>query len=303
MDDIKTTFKKVLKSKFIIGAFNFYNLETLQAILEAGEKAKSPVICATSESALEYMGVDTAVLMFQSLITKKKYPAYLHLDHGKSYENCKKVIDAGFDSVMIDASDKPFKKNVEMTRKVVEYAKKHGVFVEAELGSLAGIEDDVKISESQARFTDPEEAKYFIEMTGIDSLAIAIGTSHGAYKFKGEPKLRLDILREIEQTIGKFPLVLHGASTVDKHLVDDINKFGGDLRDAKGVSVDDLKEIKDKHNVCKINVDTDLRLAFISAIREHLQKNPSEINPRKFLSKAKNKMIEIVQNKIEKIFK
>lgn len=303
MNNIKNTFKKALKQKFVIGAFNFYNLETLQAILDAGEKTKMPVICATSESALRYMGIETAVLMFQALIENKKFPAYLHLDHGKSFEICKKVIDAGFDSVMIDGSHLPFKENVALTQKVVKYAKKHNVFVEGELGSLAGIEDDVNVSVNQAKYTNPREAKYFIEMTGVDSLAIAIGTSHGAYKFKGEPKLRLDILAEIEKEIGDFPLVLHGASTVDKFLVDNINKFGGAIKEAKGVSLKDLKTIRKNHNICKINVDTDLRLAFISAIREHLKENPSEINPRGFLTKGKDVMTNIMEEKINKLFK
>lgn len=303
MESILKIFKESLKKKFIIGAFNFYNLETLQAILDAGEQCKAPVICAVSESALSYMGIDTAVLMFQTLIKNKKYPAYLHLDHGRTYEICKKAIDVGFDSVMIDASSLSFKENVKLTKKVVNYAKKYNVFVEAELGSLAGIEDDVKIEDYNAKFTNPEEAKYFVELTGINSLAVAIGTSHGAYKFKGEPKLRLDILTEIEEKLGKFPLVLHGASTIDTKLIDNINKFGGDIKEAKGISKTDLKEISKKHNISKINVDTDLRLAFISSVRESLSQNPSETNPRSFLLKAKNKMTEIIKNKINNFYK
>jgi fructose-bisphosphate aldolase class II len=303
MDNIFKVFNNSLKKHFTIGAFNFYNLETLQAILEAGEQCRTPVICAASESALKYMGIDTAVMLFHSLSKNKKYPAFLHLDHGKSYQICKKVIDAGFDSVMIDASHLNFKENVKLTKKVVEYAKKHGVFVEAELGALAGVEDDVKVSDSNAKFTNPEEAKYFIDLTGINSLAVAIGTSHGAYKFKGEPKLRLDILTEIEKRVGAFPIVLHGASTVEPELVDTINKYGGKIEKAKGVSIKDLKEIVKKHNVCKINVDTDLRLAFIAETRKGLYSNPSETNPREFLLSAKEKMIEIIKNRIEKVFK
>ncbi|MDD4110709.1 MAG: class II fructose-bisphosphate aldolase [Clostridia bacterium] len=301
MKDIFSVFKDSLKNHYIIGAFNFYNLETLQAILNAGEECKTPIICAASESALDYMGIDTAVLMFQSLIKNKKYPAFLHLDHGKTFEVCKKVIDAGFDSVMIDASSLPFKENVELTKKVVKYASKNGVFVEAELGSLAGVEDGVKGKD--IRFTDPEEANYFIQMTGINSLAVAIGTSHGAYKFKGNPKLRLDILTEIENRIGKFPLVLHGASSIDPKLIKNINKFGGGIENASGVAIKDLKEIKKSHNVCKINVDTDLRLAFISAVREGLYTKSTEINPRNFLNKAKNEMVNIIKDKINNIFK
>lgn len=303
MKNIFSTFKKALDKNFIIGAFNFYNLETLQAIMEAGEECRTPIICAVSESALNYMGLDTAVLMFQSLVKDKKYPAYLHLDHGNNYEICKRAIDAGFDSVMIDASSLSFKENVKLTKKVVKYACKNKVFVEAELGSLSGIEDDIKISNNNAKFTNPEEARYFIELTGINSLAVAIGTSHGAYKFKGKPTLRLDILTEIEEAIGKFPLVLHGASTIDKELIDSINKFGGAIEQAKGVAIKDLKEIVKKHNICKVNFDTDLRLAFISATREHLSKIPDEINPRKFLKLAKDKMKENIKQKLEKIFK
>ncbi len=303
MESIFTAFKKALKNHYVIGAFNFYNLETLQAILEAGEVCKFPIICSASESALDYMGIDTAVMIFQTLTKKKKYPAFLHLDHGKSFEICKKVIDAGFDSVMIDASSLPFDKNVELTKKVVRYAKKNNVFVEAELGSLAGIEDNLKVEDINARYTNPEEAKYFIDLTKIDSLAIAIGTSHGAYKFKGNPKLRIDILTEIENKIGKFPLVLHGASTVDPSIIENINKFGGNIQKAKGVAIKDLKEISKKHNVCKINVDTDLRLAFISALREELSLNLDETNPRKFLNKAKEKMVKVIKEKILEIFK
>ena len=301
MKDIFSVFKDSLKNNYIIGAFNFYNLETLKAILEAGEICKTPVICAVSESALNYMGLDVAVLMFQSLIKNKKYPAFLHLDHGRTFEICKKAIDAGFDSVMIDVSHLPFKENVELTKKVVSYAKKNGVFVEAELGALAGIEDNIEGKD--IRFTDPEEAKYFIELTGCNSLAIAIGTSHGAYKFKGSPKLRLDLLTEIENRIGKFPLVLHGASSIDKKIINNINKFGGNIENAQGVAIKDLKEIKKYHNVCKVNVDTDLRLAFISAVREDLYKKPLTTNPRDFLSKAKDKMVEVIKDKIENIFK
>lgn len=301
MKDIFSVFKDSLKNNYIIGAFNFYNLETLQAILEAGEVCKIPIICAASESALNYMGIDVAVLMFQSLIKDKKYPAFLHLDHGKTFEICKKVIDAGFDSVMIDASNLPFKDNVELTKKVVNYAKKNGVFVEAELGALAGIEDNIEGKD--IRFTDSQEAKYFIELTGCNSLAVAIGTSHGAYKFKGNPKLRLDLLTEIENRVGKFPLVLHGASSIDKKIINNINKFGGNIENAKGVAIKDLKEIKKNHNVCKINVDTDLRLAFISAVREDLYKKPSGTNPREFLTKAKDEMVKVIKYKIENIFK
>ncbi len=296
MRTIFREFERALKKKYAIGAFNFYNLETLQSILDAGEQAKATVICAVSESALAYMGLDNAVMMFEILNQDKKYPAFLHLDHGKSFKICKQAIDAGFDSVMIDASSLSFEENVKLTKKVVDYAKKYGVFVESELGTLSGIEDDVNVND--AKFTDPDQAKYFIELTKTDCLAVAIGTSHGAYKFKGNPRLRMDILQEIENKIGKFPLVLHGASTVEKSRIQKINKFGGNIKEAAGIPDSMINEICKNHNICKVNFDTDLRLAFISVLREELTNNPAETNPRNLLTKAKKEMTEVVKNKI-----
>ena len=298
-ETIFETFEKAIKKRFAIGAFNFYNLETLQAILEAGEEAKAPVICSVSESALQYMGIDATVMLFKTLSQNKKYPAFLHLDHGKSYEMCKKAIESGFDSVMIDGSSLPFDENVNLTKKVVKFAEKNGVFVEGEIGVLSGVEDNVSIANKNARYTKPAEAKAFVEKTGVNSLAVAIGTSHGAYKFKGEPKLRIDILSEIEKNLGKFPIVLHGASTVDPKVIKQINARGGKIKNAKGVSKEDLRTICNSHNVCKINVDTDLRLALIASLRKTLKSSPSETNPRIFFTEAKEEVKDLVKQKIE----
>lgn len=299
MDSIFVTFEKALKKRFAIGAFNFYNLETLQAILEAGEITASPVICAVSESALQYMGIDATVMMFEALTEKKKYPAYLHLDHGKSFEVCKKAIDAGFDSVMIDGSALSFDENVKLTKRVVKYADKHGVFVEGEIGTLSGIEDNTIVDEKDSKYTNPQEAKKFLDLTKVNSLAVAIGTSHGAYKFSGDPKLRIDILSNIEKELGKFPIVLHGASTVDLKLIKQINARGGKIKNAKGVSVEDISEICKHHNVCKVNVDTDLRICFIASLRKNLKACPKEINPRFFFSDAKEEMKNLIITKIK----
>lgn len=298
MDTIYASFEKAIKKHYAIGAFNFYNLETLQAILEAAEEKAMPVICSVSESALKYMGVDATVVMFDALTEKKKYPAFLHLDHGKSFEICKLAIDSGFDSVMIDGSSLPFQDNVALTKKVVRYANKHGVFVEGEIGTLSGIEDSVNVDEKNAKYTNPLEAKYFVQSTGVSSVAVAIGTSHGAYKFKGEPKLQFEILSEIEKEIGKFPIVLHGASTVEQKIIKQINSRGGKLKGAKGVCREDIAKICKEHNVCKVNVDTDIRLTFIASLRKTLKASPSEIDPRIFLSEAKQEIKELVKNKI-----
>lgn len=296
MDSIYVSFEKCLKKHYAMGAFNFFNLESLQAILQAGEECKMPVICSISESAIQYIGLNTAVMMFETLSQNKKYPAYLHLDHGRSYEICKKAIDAGFDSVMIDGSSLSFDENVKLTKKVVNYANKQGVFVEGEIGVLAGNEDNVNNLESI--YSDPEEVKRFVELTKVDSVAVAIGTSHGAYKFKYDQKLRIDILSEIEKLLPKFPIVLHGASTVDKKTIKQINIRGGKLKNAKGVDKNELMIICKDHNVCKVNVDTDIRLVFIASLRQTLRSSPKEINPRYFLSEAKESMKTIIAEKI-----
>ena len=299
LDTIFETFEKALKKRFAVGAFNFYNLETLQAILEAGEQAAFPVICSVSEGALKYMGIDATVMMFDALTQKKKYPAYLHLDHGKSFEICKKTIDAGFDSVMIDGSSLSFDENVKLTKRVVKYAEKNGVFVEGEIGTLSGVEDTVEVTTDHAKFTNPVEAKRFVLETGVNSVAVAIGTSHGAYKFNGEPKLRIDILSKIQSELKDFPIVLHGASTVDQKLIKQINARGGKIKNAKGVSPKELSLICKEYNVCKVNVDTDLRLCFIASLIKNLKASPKEINPRFFLSDAREEMKNLVFSKIK----
>lgn len=300
MDSIFVSFEKAIKKHYAIGAFNFFNLETLQAILEAGEKACSPVICAVSESALKYIGIDATVVMFESLCQKKKFPAYLHLDHGKSFEICKKAIDAGFDSVMIDGSNLPIDENVNLTRKVVKYADKNGVFVEGEIGVLSGIEDNV--SNNNKNLTNPLEAKYFVQATGVNGIAVSIGTSHGIYKFKGEQHLDLDRLSEIEKELKNFPIVLHGASTIDQKTIKQINARGGKIKRANGVLKEEIATICTKHNVCKVNVGTDISLNMIASLRKTLKASPSEINPRFFLGEARDSIKELIIEKI-KLFK
>ena len=239
--------------------------------------------------------------MVQAALEEANIPVALHLDHGATFEICKQCIDAGFTSVMIDGSKYEFEENIELTKKVVEYAHKNGVVVEAELGKLAGIEDDVNVSQDDARYTDPDQAKEFVERTGCDSLAIAIGTSHGAYKFKGEANLRFDILEKIKAKIPQTPIVLHGASTVIPELVQTCNKYGGDMPDAKGVPDEMLKKAGEL-GVSKINVDTDIRLAMTSEIRKYLAENPKEFDPRKYLIPAREKVKETVQHKIKNVF-
>lgn len=294
-------YKDAIKKKYAINAFNFYNIETLQAIVDGAKQTKLPVICSVSESALNYMGIETCVSVFKSTIKGHKFPIFLHLDHGKSFEICKKVIDAGFDSVMIDGSSLPFAENVKLTKKVVLYAHKKGVFVEGELGALAGIEDDVCVDENKAVYTNPEEAKKFIDKTNVDSLAIAIGTSHGAYKFKGESKLRFDILDKIEEKLPCFPLVLHGASCVDQNSIAIINKNGGEIKSAKGLDDSIIKTAATEHNIVKINVDTDLRLGFTAGVREFLSAHKENINPRDFLTNAKMHMTKIVVSRMKNL--
>lgn len=295
MDSIFVAFEKALKKHYAIGAFNFFNLETLQAILEAGEEACAPVICAASENALKHMGFDTTVMMFESLCQKKKYPAYLHLDHGKSFEICKKAIQAGFDSVMIDASSLPFDENVNLTRKVVKLADRNGVFVEGEIGALGGAEGNVSGS---CKLTDALEAKYFVQATGVNAVAVSIGTSHGAFKFKGEQHLNFELLSSIENQLKNFPIVLHGASTVDKKVVKQINARGGKIKNANGVLKQEIAVLCKEHNVCKVNVGTDLNLCIIASLRKTLKACPSEIKASFFLSEARSSLKELIIEKI-----
>ena len=261
----------------------------------------SPVILQASSSAIKYARVPYLKKMIEAALEEHDIPVVLHLDHGPDFETCKMCIDNGFTSVMIDGSKYDFEENVALTKKVVDYAHSHGVVVEAELGKLAGIEDDVNVSASDAMYTDPEQAKEFVERTGCDSLAIAIGTSHGAYKFKGEAKLRFDILAKVKELIPNTPIVLHGASTVIPEFVEQCNKYGGNIPGAKGVPDEMLHEAS-LSGVSKINVDTDLRLAMTGAIREVFTEDPSVFDPRKYLGAARTQIKDIVEHKIRDVF-
>ena len=263
----KEMFEKASKGGYAIGAFNVNNMEIIQGITEAAKEVNSPLILQVSAGARKYAKHNYLMHLIQAAVEDTDLPIAIHLDHGADFDICKKCIDGGFTSVMIDGSKHDFEQNIELTRRVVDYAHEHGVVVEAELGKLAGIEDDVNVSAEDSSFTDPDQAVEFVQRTGCDSLAIAIGTSHGAYKFKGEPKLRFDILDKITTAMPGYPIVLHGASTVIPEFVEKCNKFGGDIPGAKGVPEDMLREAG-RRGVCKINIDTDLRLAMTSAIRE-----------------------------------
>ena len=300
MKNLSFYLKNSLKKSYALGAYNFVNFETLKGICEGCKKSKSPAILAVSEGALSYLGAEFIKSMFESAKKEYKLPLFLHLDHGKSFEICKKAIDLGFDSVMFDGSSLSFEENVKQTKKVVNYAHKKRVLVEAELGVLAGIEDNV--SAEKNIYTDPLKAKEFVEKTQCDSLAIAIGTSHGAYKFSGKQQLRFDILSEIEKQIPNTPLVLHGASSVSAKHTKIINKFGGDLSGAKGIPEKFLTEACTKHNIFKINTDTDIRLAYMSAVRNHLAENPKNIDIRKPNKLAIEQICELVAEKNTNVF-
>ena len=297
----KEMFEKSMEEGFAIGAFNINNMEIIQGIVDAAQKQNSPVILQASSGAIKYARIKYLMKMVEAAVEETNIPIAIHLDHGPDFETCKMCIDNGFTSVMIDGSKYSFEENVALTKKVVDYAHERGVVVEAELGQLAGIEDDVNVSEEDAKYTDPDQAKEFVERTGCDSLAIAIGTSHGAYKFKGEAKLRMDILKQIKEKIPNTPIVLHGASTVIPELVETCNNYGGDIPGAKGVPDEILHEAS-LSGVSKINVDTDLRLAFTGEIRKSLAENPSAFDPRKYLTPAREKITEVVEHKIRDVF-
>ena len=297
----KDMFEKSMKEHFAIGAFNVNNMEIIQGIVDAAAEQNSPVILQASSSAIKYARVPYLKKMIEAALEEHDIPVVLHLDHGPDFETCKMCIDNGFTSVMIDGSKYDFEENVALTKKVVDYAHSHGVVVEAELGKLAGIEDDVNVSASDAMYTDPEQAKEFVERTGCDSLAIAIGTSHGAYKFKGEAKLRFDILAKVKELIPNTPIVLHGASTVIPEFVEQCNIYGGNIPGAKGVPDEMLHEAS-LSGVSKINVDTDLRLAMTGAIREVFTEDPSVFDPRKYLGAARTQIKDIVEHKIRDVF-
>ncbi len=294
----KEMFRKAYVGGYAIGAFNFQNLETLQAIMLACREECSPVILQVSQDVLENHGfyrkmVETATEAFPEI------PVAWHLDHGSSFELCKTCIDGGYTSVMIDASSKPFEENIAITRRVVEYAHDRGVVVEAELGALAGVEDDVNVSDADARYTRPEEVAEFVYRTGCDSLAVAIGTSHGAYKFKPgtNPALRLDILQGIMDAVPDFPLVLHGASGVPQEFVDTINAFGGAMPGAVGIPDAQLR-LAGEMAVCKINVASDLRIAATASVRKFLAEEPEKFDPRAYMRLARDNMQSLVQQKI-----
>ena len=297
---LQDVYKDAIARKYSIGAFNFYNLESMKGILNSAQKLNTPVILAVSESALKYFGFEYLKNAIKSAREVYSVPFFIHLDHGKNLEICKTAIECGFDSVMIDGSHLPLNENIALTKSVVDYAHKMGVQVEGELGKLKGVEDEV-VSNEQL-FTDPEEAYEFVKQTGVDSLAIAIGTSHGVNKFSGEAKIRTDILTEIEKKLGDFPLVLHGASSIPESITKEINEYGGCLKNAKGVPESILNEVSTKHNICKINVDSDIRMATTLSIRKYFTNNPSEIDPRKYLGGAIKDIEELVTNKIANVF-
>ncbi len=298
----KEMFEKSMKQHFAIGAFNVNNMEIIQGIVDAAAESKSPVILQASSSAIKYARMNYLIKMIEAAVEEHpEVPIALHLDHGADFETCKMCIDNGFTSVMFDGSKYDFEENIRLTKEVVDYAHAHGVVVEAELGKLAGIEDDVNVDTSDAMYTDPEQAKEFVERTGCDSLAIAIGTSHGAYKFKGEAKLRFDILSKIKELIPNTPIVLHGASTVIPELVEMCNNYGGNIPGAKGVPDEILHEASQK-GVSKINVDTDLRLAMTAQIRKVFSEDPSAFDPRKYLTPAREEVKNTVKHKIKDVF-
>ena len=295
----KEMFAKAYAGGYAIGAFNVNNMETIQGIVEAGKECNSPLILQVSAGARKYANPIYLKHLVEAAVEDTGLPIVMHLDHGASYEMCKDAIDGGFTSVMIDASHHSFAENIEITKKVVEYAHARGVVVEAELGQLAGIEDAVNVKAEDASFTQPDEVCEFTEKTGIDSLAIAIGTSHGAYKFKPgqKPQLRFDILEEVGKRLPGFPIVLHGASSVPQDRVAVINQFGGAMPDAIGIPESELRKAA-KMAVCKINIDSDLRVSFTAAIRKHFAEHPDHFDPRQYLGDARVMMKEMVKHKI-----
>ena len=298
----KEMFEKSMKEGFAIGAFNVNNMELIQGIVDAAAENNSPVILQASSSAIKYARINYLMKMVEAAVEEHpNIPIAIHLDHGPDFETCKMCVDNGFTSVMFDGSKYDFEENIRLTKEVVDYAHAHGVVVEAELGKLAGIEDDVNVSASDAMYTDPAQAEEFVRRTGVDSLAIAIGTSHGAYKFKGEAKLRFDILKQIKERIPNTPIVLHGASTVIPELVEMCNKYGGDIPGAKGVPDEILHEASIS-GVSKINVDTDLRLAMTAGIRKVFVEDPSAFDPRKYLIPARELVKETVSHKMKDVF-
>ena len=295
----KEMFKKAYEGGYAIGAFNVNNMEIVQGITMAADELRAPLILQVSKGARAYASHTYLMKLVEAAVLETGLPIALHLDHGDSFELCKSCIDGGFTSVMIDASSKPFEENVAITKQVVEYAHDHGVVVEAELGTLAGIEDEVKVEAGEASYTRPEEVQEFVERTGCGSLAIAIGTSHGAYKFKPgtKPQLRFDVLEAVEKNLPGFPIVLHGSSSVPQQFVDEINKYGGNMPGAIGVPEDQLRQAA-KSAVCKINIDSDLRLAMTATIRKYFAEHPADFDPRQYLKPAREAIKQMVAHKI-----
>ena len=293
-------FKKAYEGHYAVGAFNVNNMEIIQGIVMAAQQEHAPLILQVSAGARKYASHIYLIKLVEAAVEDSGLPICLHLDHGADFEICKDCVDGGFTSVMIDGSKYPFEENIALTKKVVEYAHAHGVVVEAELGKLAGVEDAVKVNTKDATYTDPDDAVEFVERTGVDSLAIAIGTSHGAYKFKGKPELDFARLEKITNMLPGFPLVLHGASTVIPSFVAECNKYGGKLDGAQGVPEDILLKAG-KFGVCKINIDTDLRLAMTASIRKYFVEHPADFDPRQYLKPAREAIKDMVAHKMRDV--
>ena len=295
-------FKKAYEGGYAIGAFNVNNMEIIQGITEAAAEVRSPLILQVSAGARKYAKHVYLLKLIEAAVEDTGLPICVHLDHGADFEVCKSCVDGGFSSVMIDGSSRSFEENIAVTKQVVDYAHAHGVVVEGELGRLEGVEDDVKVSAEDSSYTDPAQVEEFVSRTGVDSLAIAIGTSHGAYKFKPgqKPQLRFDILEEVSRRLPGFPIVLHGSSSVLPEYVETINRFGGNMPDAVGIPEEMLRQAASMA-VCKINIDSDLRLGFTAAVRQYLAENPSHFDPRQYLTPARANIKEIVKRKIVKV--
>lgn len=298
----KKMFEDAYKGGYAVGAFNVNNMEIIQGIVAAGKKLNAPLILQVSKGARAYANHLYLVKLVEAAVEESGLPIALHLDHGPDFETCKACIDGGFTSVMIDGSSLPYEENVALTKKVVDYAHAHGVVVEGELGQLAGVEDEVNVNAEDASYTNPDQVEDFVKRTGVDSLAIAIGTSHGAYKFKPgqKPQLRFDILEEVSKRLPGFPIVLHGASSVIPEFVEEINKYGGNMPDAIGIPEDMLRQAATMA-VCKINIDSDLRLAMTAAIRKHFVEHPSDFDPRQYLKPARDAIEGMVEHKINTV--
>ncbi|MBM6918689.1 class II fructose-1,6-bisphosphate aldolase [Intestinimonas butyriciproducens] len=298
----KEMFEKAYKGGYAIGAFNVNNMEIVQGITQAAMEENSPVILQVSAGARKYAKHNYLIKLVEAAIMETGLPIALHLDHGENFDICKACVDGGFSSVMIDGSKYSFEENIAITRQVVEYAHAHGVTVEGELGKLAGIEDDVNVSDEDAQFTNPAEVEEFVTRTGVDSLAIAIGTSHGAYKFKPgqKPRLRFDILEEVQKRLPGFPIVLHGASSVPQEFVAQVNQYGGSMPDAIGIPEEMLRQAASLA-VCKINIDSDLRLCMTAAVRKHLSEHPDHFDPRQYLADGRQAIQDMVRHKIRDV--